>query len=342
MRATLAAAALTVSMGLSGMAQAAGCSPLQIKNTVKMEPIARMGLMVVPITLNGVEKKFLFDTGGALNVISRATAQDLKLPEFHSNYRLSDLYGEDSESFAQVRDVTFGAAKTSGVQFQVLGNFGFKDGNAPFDGVLGTGYFTHDDIDLDFGAERVNFFSSDHCQGKVVYWPHQVLSVVPVRLEQGHINLPVTLDGHPLRAMIDTGATRTVLTLSRAQEKLNFAPNTAAPPEPFKDDPDARRYPRRFSALSFEGVTVANPVIIIQPLQAGGNDNSARLGSRAEHMDDETNRLSPDMIIGMDVLGHLHIYLAINEQKLYVTEATAGESVLFKSGAPAAPGTPSQ
>jgi predicted aspartyl protease len=334
MRIFLASVALTVSVGISGMAYAADCSALQIRNTVKMEPIARYGLMVVPITLNGVEKKFLFDTGGGLNSISRATVQELKLPEYHSNVRVSDLYGEDSDTFVQIHDVSFGAAKTSGVQLQVMGNFGFKDGNAPFDGILATGYFNHDDVDLDFGAERVNFFSTDHCEGKVVYWPHQVLSVVTVKLEQGHIDLPVTLDGHPLHALIDTGATRTTLNLARAEEKLGFSPNSSSPPGAFKDAPNAQIYPRRFGALSFEGVTVANPVIIVQPLQSGGSDNRAALGSRAEHMDDETNRLSPDMIVGMDVLRRLHLYLATDEEKLYITEAGTGESVLFKAAAP--------
>jgi hypothetical protein len=54
------------------------------------------------------------------------------------------------------------------------------------------------------------------------------------------------------------------------------------------------------------------------------------LGSRARHFDDEVNRMKPDMIIGMDILHHLHLYLAMDEEKLYVTEATEGESVLFK------------
>jgi predicted aspartyl protease len=334
MRTFLASVALTVSVGTSGMAHAADCSALQIRNSVKMEPIARYGLMVVPITLNGVEKKFLFDTGGGLNSISRAAMQELKLPEYHSNIRASDLYGEDSDTFIQVHEVIFGAAKTSGIQLQVMGNFGFKDGNAPFDGILATGYFNHDDVDLDFGAERVNFFSTDHCEGKVVYWPHQVLSVVSVKLEQGHIDLPVTLDGHPLHALVDTGATRTTLNLTRAEQKLDFSPSASAPPGRLKDNPDAQQYPRRFAELSFEGVTVANPLIVVQPLQSGGSDNRATLGSRAEHMDDEGNRLSPDMIIGMDVLRHLHLYLATEEEKLYITEAGTGESVLFKTAAP--------
>lgn len=332
----LLAAALT--MGFAGAADAADCSALQIKNSVKLEPLARLGLMMVPITLNGVEKKFLFDTGGAINSISRATVAELKLPEYHSNYRTSDLYGGDSDSFVQVHEVIFGTGKTGGIQFQVMGNLAFDDGKAPFDGTLSTGVFAHDDFDLDFGAGRLNFFSTDHCEGRVVYWPHQVLAVVPMIMEQGHINVQITLDGHPLRAILDTGSTRTNLNIVRAQEKLGFSPDAPTPPDTPKGNPDKNVYPRRFSTLSFEGVTVSNPLVIIRPLQFGGSKNDTVIGSRAEHKDDQVNRLSPDMIIGMDILRHLHIYIATDEQKLYITEAGTGESPLFKNAAASANG----
>lgn len=47
-------------------------------------------------------------------------------------------------------------------------------------------------------------------------------------------------------------------------------------------------------------------------------------------MDELANRLGPDMLIGMDVLRQLHIYIAFAEEKLYVTEVTQGEPVLFQ------------
>ena len=302
-----------------------------------MVPLDRTNLILVPITLNGVEKKFLFDTGGAFSAISQAAVKELGIPQYHSNYRTSDLYGEDSDSFVQVHEVILGKAKNNGVQLQVMGNFGHAEDQVPFDGILASGIFLHDDIDLDFGAERVNFFSTDHCDGKVVYWPHQVLSVVPIKMEQSHIDVPVTLDGHPLRAMIDTGATFTSINLARAREKLNFSPDSPSAGDAPKDSPERQIYPRRFSNLSFDGVTVRNPLVIVQPLQfGGGKTDDATLGSRAEHEDDQANRLGADMIIGMDILRHLHIYIASREAKLYVTEAGTGELVLFKPAAAAA------
>ena len=82
---------------------------------------------------------------------------------------------------------------------------------------------------------------------------------------------------------------------------------------------------------------------MIQPLQfGGGKADDAKLGSRAERRDDQGNRMNADITIGMDILRHLHIYLASRESKLYITGAKPGESVLFKSATPAAGATPSQ
>ncbi len=328
MRAILAALLV---LGSVQIVQAADCSPLRIENTVKMMPLGATNQIVVPITLNGLEKKFVIDTGGGFSAVSQATVKQLGIPQYRSNYVTSNLYGEDSDSFVQVHEVILGNAKNSRVQLQVMGNFGHPEDQVPFDGILATGMFLHDDIDFDFGAERVNFFSADHCEGRVVYWPHQVLSVIPITLERSHLDVPVMLDGHPLRATIDTGAPYTSMILSRARTKLNFSPDAPSAGDVPKDVPDRQIYPRRFSSLSFDGVTVQNPLVVIQPLKfGGGKTDDATLASRAEHRDDEENRLSADMIIGMDILQHLHIYIAKRESRLYVTEATPGESVLFK------------
>ncbi len=332
MRAILASVLL---LGLTGTAHAADCAPLQIENSVKMVP-RHPNRILLPITLNGIEKRFLFDTGGGLSAISQSTVKELKLPEFRSNYRSSDLYGHDSESFVQVHEVILGTAKNNGVQFQLMADFGAPNEPGHFDGVIASGIFLHDDIDLDFGAERVNFFSTDHCEGKVVYWPHQVLSVIPITKNHGHLEVPVMLDGHTLRALLDTGASVTTMDLARAKRVLNFSPDAPSSGNAPKDNPEKQLFPRRFATLPFDGVTVQNPLVYIQPLQFGGGKNDQMaLGSRAEHQDDDLNRLNPDLTIGMDILRHLHVYFASRESKLYVTEAGQGESVLFKT--PAAP-----
>jgi hypothetical protein len=57
------------------------------------------------------------------------------------------------------------------------------------------------------------------------------------------------------------------------------------------------------------------------PVAAGCRNDPIVLGSRAKRASDNVNRLAPDIIIGMEVLRHLHLYYAAGEQKLYITPA---------------------
>ena len=322
-RVTILSAALFAALCAPSTAEE--CAPPRLENTVRMEPLGDQGLMMVPITLDGVEKKFLFDTGGVDNYVSSKLVEEFKLPQF-SSAPFYDLRGNRSDSAVAIKDVTLGTVKASFVRFHVAPNL-------PYDGILAArtiGRNRHDlptdDLDMDFGARVLNFYSADHCERGVVTWPHQALAVVSVALVQGHIELPVTLDGHSLTAAIDTGASWTNLNLRRAEEKLGFSPG-AGPPQPGgipRDDPDNQIYYRRYATLAFEGVTIANPLVIVRPIQFGGKDDPTLLVSRAQHAADFANRTAPDIIIGMEILRHLHLYYAVKEQKLYITPANSG------------------
>ncbi|HEX4370994.1 MAG TPA: pepsin/retropepsin-like aspartic protease family protein [Rhizomicrobium sp.] len=288
-----------------------------------MEPIGDQGKVAVPITLNGVEKKFLFDTGGgSMNYIQSGVA--LKLGMFRTdNFVALDLAGNKSYRVGGARHLKFGAISTQDVTvFQEVPDLAF-------DGILSAGTMTGDDLDMDFGAMRLNFFSADHCPGDVVYWPHQALAVVPATLAQGHFELATTLDGHPLTAVIDTGSPWTILSSEWAEKNLGFSPEDSAPQTPGvpKDEPDKQIYFRKYSALSFPGITITKPLVIVRPVQFGDGDDSST-----------TNRRAPDLIIGMEVLRHLHLYYAASERTFYITPAAPGDSPLPKTVAPSAGG----
>ncbi|HEY5083812.1 MAG TPA: pepsin/retropepsin-like aspartic protease family protein [Rhizomicrobium sp.] len=284
-----------------------------------MESIGDSGKVAVPITLNGTEKKFLFDTGGgSMNYIKSAVA--LKLGMFKTdNFVAMDLAGNKSYSVAGARYLKFGEISTQEVTvFQEVPDLAF-------DGILSAGTMTRDDLDMDFGAMRLNFFSAGHCPGDVVYWPHQALAVVPVTLAQGHFELAVMLDGHSLTAVIDTGSPWTILSSEWAETNLGFSPEASAAQSPGvpKDEPDKQVYFRKYSELSFPGIAIKKPLVIVRPVQFGDGEDS-----------DTTKRRAPDLIIGMEVLRHLHLYYAASEQKFYITPAASGDSPLPKAVAP--------
>ena len=314
-RVALVSLAIASALCIGSSAMAGECAAPRLENTVRMEPIGDQGEVAVPIFLNRVEKKFLFDTGGgAMNYVSSALAQHLGLPKT-DNFEAMDLAGNKSYSVGIVRNLKFGAVSVPDILFQVVPNLAF-------DGILSAGTMANDDLDIDFGAMRLNFFSAEHCPGNVVYWPHQALAVVPVTTSQGHFELAVTLDGHPLTAVIDTGSPWTMLNMAWAEENLGFSPQAAAPQAPDipKDNADKHIYFRKYSALSFPGITITKPLLIIRPIQFGdGNDADA------------ANRHAPDLVIGMEVLRHLHLYYAANERKIYITPAAPGPSSLTEN-----------
>lgn len=313
-----------------GAASAEDCATPRLLNSLPMEPAGTHGEAVVPITLNGVEKKFLLDSGGGMaNYISPAVAQELKLTQFPSREAM-DLHGNASRSAVVVDHVRFGTVEASHVYFQVSPNLSY-------DGLLSVGALTiqdprarrwalmdHVDVDMDFGAMRLNLFSVDHCGGGVVYWPHQSLAIVPVRMVEGHIEFPAALDGHEIQAAIDTGASWTNLDKDWAQDHVGFSPDgpqsaVAKDAGLPKDDPGHQVYFRSYSTLSFEGIAIENPLVVVRSLKFSGWNDPVSLASRARHLFDDINRHDPDIIIGMEVLRHLHLYYAAGEHKLYIT-----------------------
>jgi hypothetical protein len=88
-------------------------------------------------------------------------------------------------------------------------------------------------------------------------------------------------------------------------------------------------YGHRFDTLTFEGVTVKNLRIYLMPDQMASSRGPFRSPwLRLPRAASQTGL--PDMILGMDVLRHLHVYFATKEERLYISEAVRGESALFR------------
>ena len=192
-------------------------------------------------------------------------------------------------------------------------------------GLLAPDILKHYDVSIDFGASTLSLLSQDHCPGKVIYWQASAVAVVPmVLLASAHIVVPVKLDGQPITAIVDTGATNTTLKLPTAESQ--FGLKLGSPDAPSSGHleglPSATTYSHKFKSLEFEGIAVNNLTIEIIPDRVGdiiANANAAPTGTRIA--DRRTGEARPDMLIGMDVLRHLHLYIAYKEEKLYITPA---------------------
>ncbi len=277
---------------------------------------------LVSAKVNGTELKFLLDTGGVLTQISAAAAQDLKLPIVESGAKLLDLYGNASNNVAMVETFTLGRLNDRNTGLHIMTTTVAQAGTSRNDlleqqplfvGLLAADYMGEYDIELDFAGGKMNYFAKDHCPGKVVYWPSAAIAAVPMHFVNHHLILDVTLDDHPFRAIVDTGAPGTTLTMEGARRVFGLT----------TEDAD-KRFEHTFHKLSFEGLEVGNPHIAIIPDKIGSKDpnNGYATGTRVRREDDSIFE-RPPMLIGMNILSKLHLYIAFGENKIYITPASA-------------------
>jgi predicted aspartyl protease len=271
---------------------------LKLVNKVQMIRMLGRNSDLVPVGVNGVAKNFLLDTGGLITQIQKSVAEDLKLPVRIGSISLTDVAGRETRTQAFVKQFSIGYMKGSNVNFPIQT---IAEALGTIDGLLALDFMLGNDIEVDFGSDTLNFFSPDHCDGAVVYWQAPAVAVVPFTVNTNHIYLPVTLEGHEIKALIDTGATTSFLRDETAQRVFGLSLGSADTPEMGTlNDTALKTYRHIFKSLAFEGVSSHNAPVII----AKGKVPDA------------------DMLVGMDVLRHLHLYIAFKERKIYISQAS--------------------
>jgi predicted aspartyl protease len=300
-------------------ALAEDCGPLRQINSVDL--VAGPNRVLVPVSINGVPKLFLLDTGGDVSQINGEVARELGLTLQDSNLKMLDMYGHASNKMVRLEKFTVGRLNGEDIHMAVQPDPDFGKGTR-FVGLFSPDLMGRYDVDIDFGTYKMNYFSSDHCPGHVVYWQHAALAVAPMNFHKRHIRLPVKVDDKELTAEIDTGATNTVMRAEAARRLFDIVPETPGN-VPLNNQGMAAAFGRVFANLDFEGVAVKNPHVVIVPDLIGKKDpnNSLRTDTRTKKVDDLEDR--PDMLIGMDILKKLHLYIAFGENKLYISEASA-------------------
>ncbi len=311
--------------------------------------------MTVPVAINGTAKHFLLDLGTSPTEVSQATAAGLGLPpvsrlsepmqlgQFHEigspaspGYRheqvsVSDAKGGGGAMRTRVRidSFTLGDATGRNLQF-VIANDGDMGKSKPVDGLLSNDFFSQYDVELDFAGRQINYLTPTKCTDpdQVVFWSHTKVAAIPMTIApDGKIDLPVTIDGHAIHAVIDTTSAQTVMRRDIAELTLGLKADTPEmmPDGARKDGRGAAVYTHTFRQIAFEGVVAINVPALIETnsmIRDSGQQNV--LASRAQTADARI----PDLTIGMDVLHQLHIYAVFGQKKLYMTAATPPDNAI--------------
>jgi len=297
------------------------CGPLKLFNEVQLQSMDDGLRPMIPVRVDGHDELFVFDTGNGVTAISQLAAKDLGITIGNDGaFYSADVFGNIKSLYAKVSQFEFGKRKHGAVRMPIWPQSGTQ-----MRGSFGLDFMLHYDADIDFGTGKFRAFERDHCPGQVVYWQAQAMGVVPINIANGHLTVPVELDGHKLDAVIDTGAEYSVMPRQIAQDIFGLTegePGTEFVSELSQGDRTVRKrsFVHTFTSLNFGDIQAKNTKVLVKP-DFISTDNPFL--SHYEIYQRKIDGLKmPDLIIGMNVLRKLHIYMAFGEQRLYVSPAS--------------------
>lgn len=307
-------------------AVAQDCKPLNVLIATEMRP--ERGVPTIPVTIGDAAKKLTVNTASVFSELSQPAIKEMSLNTLQARVRLLNNAGQSSDRYVILPSLGIGGAKSDAVKFMVSPAPGpLNPNDASLAGVLGPDILQNYDVDMDFGAQKLQLISPDHCDGKVLYWTAPTVAIVPMRLAaDGKAVIFVNLDGKRLEAVLNTGQVNTTMNLNVAEDRFKVDVNAPDVKQVGQvgGNASAKVYRRQFQSLTFEGVTITNPEIILVPDEVRArmpNKNRPATGSLTRG-DTVTSGLA-DLTLGMSTLRRLHLYIAYRERKVYLTEAAS-------------------
>jgi predicted aspartyl protease len=316
----LSASALCAASGLglgSAPAEAAACTAASPVATIPLIRDSEGRSFFVRVAVNGSNKLMMLSTANGTTTFLTEAVEAMNLP-------VTNLRGATMATSVGTRGYDVAAAQLSLGNARLVPNIYLlyppqADGatlyKANIVGWLGLDVLTQYDFDLNLAANTLTLYDNKTCSGE----PRPGAQAVSFDYDtKGRIVVPVTLDGYPLRAALDTSADNDALNLRIAQDSMNF--NTAAPGvEKVPDTGAVDTYRARFKTFTMGGVTVNNPTLmVIQDKLRNQVEAIPATGTNIRPTED--NRM-PDFLISNKLMSQYHVYVASREHKLYITPA---------------------
>lgn len=213
------AAAIGLLVFASGQPALAGSAACHMGKYLGFDVLLTGERPMVTTKISGKDAAFIVDSGAFYSTMSRATAAEygLRTEPAPSGLRLRGVNGDTSLAIASVHDFIIGGVALPKVDFLVGGS----DTGAV--GLLGQNFLGIGDVEYDLPHGAIRLLKAHDCPvGSLAYWAGgKPVAALPLEYRQPpfqtHTIGTVTLNGVRLRAIFDTGAEATILTLSAAK-----------------------------------------------------------------------------------------------------------------------------
>ena len=284
----------------------AGCKP---QRSAEVDwRLNEEGLILAKVGLGPIPATLALDTGAYLSVLRESAAAQFQHGEAPQMAAMG-AGGIKLDHYVTLPSLQLGSASFSNVKFLIGSD---RLNNDPqVSGNLGTSLLQDHDLEIDPATGKLNLFTQKPCAGGPVYWRQRDATSIPFELDNNWIVIQVVLDGKPLRAVLDTGASTSTLTFKAAKALFDLDQGSAGVTRmgtaTTLDGQGIRLYKRKFKTLQIGGITFDNPTLT---LGADSIEAANRRGSTAQ---------LPDLVLGMHQLRLLHLYIAYSEKKLYAS-----------------------
>jgi clan AA aspartic protease (TIGR02281 family) len=257
------------------------------------------GHILVEVAVNGHPLHFMIDTGGVFSAISNEAAQAIGLhpSTLGQAFTIQDAGGAEVTHIARIEYISFAKFRSENLTLMIST---LPHGE---DGVLAPDLLRNFDIELDFATQTMNLFKRPRCDEHVVYWTDDFVKL-PMRVtEQGHIQIPVTINGQTIKATIDTGSPYTLIGDNAAEAIIGEGKETG-----------------QVLSLSggsggkISGIGVTPDSLIVGKFRWASPTLISTPNKTGWHMD------GSQMLVGLDILHDLHLFIDYKGGQLYVSK----------------------
>jgi tetratricopeptide (TPR) repeat protein/predicted aspartyl protease len=258
--------------------------------------------------INGNPARFLADSGAFFSLLTResATRHGLKVVPLPSQLIVRGVGGSERMKRTEVPELVltgFAGGRTfAKVDFLVGGNQIRGD----IDGIIGQNFLGRGDTEYDLANGFIRVFQAESCKGVMLaYWARGETQVAELKFRKRTADQPLLiasarLNGKRIRVLIDSGASRSVLTL-RAAARAGIEPED----ERVSADGLSRGIGKR---------TIESSVALFDTLDLGGElIKNARLRLGDIQLDEA------DMLLGADFFLSHRLYIDSRASKMYFT-----------------------
>lgn len=300
MRTMLLSACLVISFLLATPLWAEGCH-LGRYGTL---PVAIIdGRATTTVKINGSGMRFALDTGAVFNIMSRANASalGLKLRSAPFDFRIEGIGGSANAQFTQVEQFGFLDDTFKHVGFIVGGS------DAGY-GLLGANVLDMADLEIDLAHGKLTLFKANHCDKvSMAYWnkggnAYVADTEAATNSFDRRTILRVMINGKKLRALLDSGASATMLSRPAA-ERVGIDLNAANV--------------KSGGTISGFGAKFLKSWIV--PINSFSVGTELIQHSQMMVMDGSFGNDGIDMLIGVDFILAHHMFIANSQRKAYFT-----------------------